>query len=265
MDKYVWPFIVLILGIFVISGVVQSLREWADHGSDAYYSQYHAQAALPPCGPAQQEPPNPQEHTCNSSTDYGALDLAVQNEMAIAAQKQLFVTGVELALIFTTIVVGGIALRQARDISRRELRAYLSVVQIDETETTGGVPTAVAVYVKNAGKTPAIGIRTFIDCMIERGEFVEKWHESTQFDAVVSIGPEQPLRCTNHLSEKYPNAAARGILRDIWEGRTNLWYYATWVYRDIYGEAAVTRVRVKAERNGDVMLLQVCESGNDII
>ena len=140
---------------------------------------------------------------------------------------------------FFTGLIAVYAVRQfgeTRRSSERQLRAYVMVAAVHQTEIVPGTIPTTTVRVKNFGQTPAHNIRVIIGMGFARHPFTDmEWYSRTGEPAAKfgrSLGPEDDIRVPIDLGG---TLSAEKILA-MEQGKWALWLNGKVSYTDVFDE-----------------------------
>lgn len=212
---------------------------------------------------------------------YSKNDLSAQQRMADATdvlvnltERQIIITGIEAALLISTLFFTAIATKAAsraakaaddaveitERTNRQQLRAYVGVVRVEISWEPSEI--SVTVIMKNVGQTPA--------------RKMTAWHawgagENIIYDDAGEksrAGPSRDIFPGVDLIIPFPiNFASDDIKKAVWDGRSPLHIWGGIVYFDIFGTRCETRFRTffdkKIEGRNTSYGLLACNEGNE--
>jgi HAMP domain-containing protein len=200
-------------------------------------------------------------------------DLVAQSDMAlwafwmtIVSAGALTATGLGVYWVRETLVETRKAVKAAddavavtRDIGKRQLRAYITVIAESIAISPGQVK--VNLFGKNTGQTPALNVRTWSVVAIDSPPFDEDWLNDSEYPSSVSdVGANGDIR----MYAYGPHEITPGLADALRAGILGCWVYGTVWYEDFFGEGRITRFRFALSVDNENFVLMPADTGNEM-
>lgn len=202
---------------------------------------------------------------CEQGDDRRYSELCAQWKAADAAADSAWwawMSGVLGALSLAGVVAAlGVGLHSnwiARDTSKRQLRAYLTVAKAEiEGFGEGGV-LVYTLRAENSGQTPAHGVTwtnwiKMIELPEKEDDFIEPPGDTPQSNSVVGSG--KPLLCTAIWAK-----LDVGTYDKLMRKEKAVFLFGHIVYQDVFGDKRETQYRFRLDP--EIPSVSICEHGN---